>query len=757
MNSVSIGKNKITVSQVDKILSGKNVDKVMTLWDKIKDFFNVGDKKKVLTLLYDVYYNPEITLFDKFDKFKELSKLSVKDLYNSFSIRIEEGIFYFEIDAIGYSYEDTRKLISIDIDQSEDYEQYLYKNQSIKSLYAKLPEDHVNILTKIVENKINENKNKSDEEKIDLLRADLLLLVKDDNFRENAIDSFKIKNSPLNQLTSKKVCYGMTPKEAMDKIWRIIKENCNETHNDSDLSILIKSIFDDKASITYETINNYLNLAEIINQERKILDVDFTDKKVTFYLSDENHRRIISNDYINNPSSIKKEFNLELAAFEQILNNRTNEYYYNKSILDKDISDLNEFLIAYSVLSKNLNNKDKAILFLEMLNLKRKKPALREKIEIIKSISNEYNNNNINKKIDIYINKEKNIEFKIQTSEEEKDNTLELNSFFTIPYDDKNLDLLNIDLFNNKKLSTNYKIKILSKLDYYHKNMTILKNVYYHGFNGLSELKEELAKIKGFHLISKEDLDIFNISSSEKNLIEKMPKSLIHHSINDINKIFEYYQHLCFIKEKNSIDDKNLDVLIANGSKRKEKIDNEFTEELYNDINSKKPEELKILKNKFKDNKLEFEYNDQLFSKIINSTSDVGKICIYTLLSENFFFDRLAEKFYKSGEINNTPYLLDFETKKDNATNEEIIKIKISKKREKDVLISSILSNNSLFVSPADFLSKKLENAKPGNNKKSPINSTVLSNEIEITVKINKKIKNKPVIEISGSHNQIRM
>lgn len=46
MNSVSIGKNKITVSQVDKILSGKNVDKVMTLWDKIKDFFNVGDKKK---------------------------------------------------------------------------------------------------------------------------------------------------------------------------------------------------------------------------------------------------------------------------------------------------------------------------------------------------------------------------------------------------------------------------------------------------------------------------------------------------------------------------------------------------------------------------------------------------------------------------------------------------------------------------------------------------------------------------------------
>lgn len=753
MNSISIGKNKITEYQVDKILSGKNADKVMTLWDKIKDFFNIGDKKQVLTLLYDVYYNPDISLLDKLDKFKELSRLSLKDLYNSFSIKIEKGILYFEIDAIGYSCDDTRKLISIDIYQPEDYIQYLHKNQSIKSLFTDLPEDHINTLIKIVKNKIDEIKNKNDEDKIDLLRGDLLQIVKDDKYRNEKIDSFKKENSLLNQLTSKKVCSGLTPKEAMDKTWEIIKENSNEIYDDSDLSVLIENLFDTENSITNEKINSYLKLAEIINQKRNILNVDFTDEKVTFYLLDENNHKMISNDYINNISSITKEFNFELAAFEHLTQSKAHKYRYNESISEKDRSNLNKFLIAYSLLSEKSNNKDKNFLFLNMLNLRKNKLPSSNKLDIIKKISNKYDENNKGKTLEINISKEKQIEFRIINS---KENKSEQGSFFNFPYDEKNLDLLNIDKFNSN-LSTYSKIDILSKLDYYHKNTSILKSKYYHTFKGLSELKGELAKIGEFNLISKDDLDIFNISESEQKLIKELPRSIIHHSVSDINKIFEYYKNLCFIKDKNNIDDKNIDVLIANGIEKKEKIDNEFTEELYNDIKNKKSEELKILKNQFKDKKLEFEYSDKLFSKIIDSASDVGKTCIYTLLSENFFFDKLAEKFHEAGEFNNNPYLLDFEIKKDNIKNEEIIKIKISKKRENDLLIESIKSNINSLVSPADFLSKKLENAKLGDNKRLPTNSTVLSNEIEITVTINTKSKNKPTIEMTGSYNQISM
>lgn len=759
MKSISIGRSKVTEFQVDKILSGEKVNKVMSIWDKIKDLFNIGDKKQVLTLLYDVYYNPEVSLLDKLDKFKELTRLSLNDFHNDFSIEIEKGTFYFEIIKTEGDSINDRLIISQFLYENECDITNLYKNQSVSFLFNKSSENEIENLNKMIEKKINEInklKDKDNVDKIDSIRS-YLLLMQDDSYRDNALDSFKKENSPLNKLTSKKVCSGMTLKEAMDKTWEIIKENSNKIHNDYELSALIQDIFDDGNSVTYETINSYLKLAEIINQKRNILNVDFTDEKVTFYLLDENNRKIISNEYINDSSTTKK-FNFELSAFEHVIQSKDHEYNYNKSISEKDRSDLNKFLSAYSVLSEKSNKENKNFIFINMLKIKQNELPLNDKLEVIKNISNIYDKDNEDKTLRISVSEAKQIGFEIKNG---KDKNLEQNPFYLIPYNDENLDSLNIDVFNKKNLSNNDKIKILSNLDNYHKNMTILKSKYYHDFKGLSEIKKEFYKIETGKLMDESDIDIFKISESELNMIKNLPKSLAHPSIidindtKDINKIFEYYKHLCFIKGQTNIDDKTIDILIANGSKEKKKIENVFTEELYNDIKSKKPKELKILKNQFKDKNFEFKYNDKLFSKIIDSASDMGKKCIYTLLSKNFFFDKLAEEFYKNEEVNNTPYLVDFEIKKDHIENEEIIKIKISKKREKNILTPLILSNNSLFSSPADFLNKKLENAKLINNQKSPINSPVLSNEIEITVRINKIDQSK--IKITGNHNQISM
>lgn len=759
MKSISIGRSKVTEFQVDKILSGEKVNKVMSIWDKIKDLFNIGDKKQVLTLLYDVYYNPEVSLLDKLDKFKGLTRLSLNDFHNDFSIEIEKGTFYFEIIKTEGDSINDRLIISQFLYENECDITNLYKNQSVSFLFNKSSENEIENLNKMIEKKINEInklKDKDNVDKIDSIRS-YLLLMQDDSYRDNALDSFKKENSPLNKLTSKKVCSGMTPKEAMDKTWEIIKENSNKIHNDYELSALIQDIFDDGNSVTYETINSYLKLAEIINQKRNILNVDFTDEKVTFYLLDENNRKIISNEYINDSSTTKK-FNFELSAFEHVIQSKDHEYNYNKSISEKDRSDLNKFLSAYSVLSEKSNKENKNFIFINMLKIKQNELPLNDKLEVIKNISNIYDKDNEDKTLRISVSEAKQIGFEIKNG---KDKNLEQNPFYLIPYNDENLDSLNIDVFNKKNLSNNDKIKILSNLDNYHKNMTILKSKYYHDFKGLSEIKKEFYKIETGKLMDESDIDIFKISESELNMIKNLPKSLAHPSIidindtKDINKIFEYYKHLCFIKGQTNIDDKTIDILIANGSKEKKKIENVFTEELYNDIKSKKPKELKILKNQFKDKNFEFKYNDKLFSKIIDSASDMGKKCIYTLLSKNFFFDKLAEEFYKNEEVNNTPYLVDFEIKKDHIENEEIIKIKISKKREKNILTPLILSNNSLFSSPADFLNKKLENAKLINNQKSPINSPVLSNEIEITVRINKIDQSK--IKITGNHNQISM
>lgn len=41
MNSITIGNSKLTSAQVDRVLSGEKVNKVMTIWDKIKDFFHI--------------------------------------------------------------------------------------------------------------------------------------------------------------------------------------------------------------------------------------------------------------------------------------------------------------------------------------------------------------------------------------------------------------------------------------------------------------------------------------------------------------------------------------------------------------------------------------------------------------------------------------------------------------------------------------------------------------------------------------------
>lgn len=759
MKSISIGRSKITEFQVDKILSGEKVNKVMSIWDKIKDLFNIGDKKQVLTLLYDVYYNPEVSLLDKLDKFKELTRLSLNDFHNDFSIEIEKGTFYFEIIKTEGDSINDRLIISQFLYENECDITNLYKNQSVSFLFNKSSESEIENLNKMIEkktNEINKLKDKDNVDKIDSIRS-YLLLMQDDSYRDNALDSFKKENSPLNKLTSKKVCSGMTPKEAMDKTWEIIKENSNKIHNDYELSALIQDIFDDGNSVTYETINSYLKLAEIINQKRNILNVNFTDEKVTFYLLDENNRKIISNEYINDSSTTKK-FNFELSAFEHVIQSKDHEYNYNKSISEKDRSDLNKFLSAYSVLSEKSNKENKNFIFINMLKIKQNELPLNDKLEVIKNISNIYDKDNEDKTLRISVSEAKQIGFEIKNG---KDKNLEQNPFYLIPYNDENLDLLNIDVFNKKNLSNNDKIKILSNLDNYHKNMTILKSKYYHDFKGLSEIKKEFYKIETGKLMDESDIDIFKISESELNMIKNLPKSLAHPSIidindtKDINKIFEYYKHLCFIKGQTNIDDKTIDILIANGSKEKKKIENVFTEELYNDIKSKKPKELKILKNQFKDKNFEFKYNDKLFSKIIDSASDMGKKCIYTLLSKNFFFDKLAEKFYKTEEVNNTPYLVDFEIKKDHIEKEEIIKIKISKKRETNILTPLILSNNSLFSSPADFLNKKLENAKLINNEKSPINTPILSNEIEITVRINEIDQSK--IKITGNHSQISM
>ncbi|WP_163754037.1 hypothetical protein, partial [Proteus mirabilis] len=343
MNSITIGNSKLTSAQVDRVLSGEKVNKVMTIWDKIKDFFHISDKKQVMTLFYDVYYNPKVSFLDKIDKFQELRNLSLNDYKDTFNIKIDDNVFYFEIGDIQDGTHISQSYFKIDC--TEEQNENIINNQSIKSLFNQSPQNDIDNIVSIVVDKIdriNKMENKSTEEKIELIRSTLSLLLNDDNYRDKELDSFKKGKSKLNEIASKKNCSGMTEKYVMDKIWKIIKENGNEKYNDYYTSLLIDNIFNDRFYSTYNIIYSYLGLKEILNKDRKILDIEFTPEKVTFFLLDENNNKIISNEH----SNITQKFNLDFAAFEYIINN---ENVYNNANLKEDKENLTNFLSTYYI------------------------------------------------------------------------------------------------------------------------------------------------------------------------------------------------------------------------------------------------------------------------------------------------------------------------------------------------------------------------------------------------------------------------
>lgn len=730
MNSITIGNSKLTSAQVDRVLSGEKVNKVMTIWDKIKDFFHISDKKQVMTLFYDVYYNPKVSFLDKIDKFQELRNLSLNDYKDTFNIKIDDNVFYFEIGDIQDGTHISQSYFKIDC--TEEQNENIINNQSIKSLFNQSPQNDIDNIVSIVVDKIdriNKMENKSTEEKIELIRSTLSLLLNDDNYRDKELDSFKKGKSKLNEIASKKNCSGMTEKYVMDKIWKIIKENGNEKYNDYYTSLLIDNIFNDRFYSTYNIIYSYLGLKEILNKDRKILDIEFTPEKVTFFLLDENNNKIISNEH----SNITQKFNLDFAAFEYIINN---ENVYNNANLKEDKENLTNFLSTYYILSEKLDEKDKGDLFIKILNLKEEKNILGDKLELIKSISKQYNNSNIDKKLDIKITQEKQIEFKLKTSEKGNDNVLK----FTIPYDDNNLDLLNINNFNNSDFSIENKINILANLDKYNKNSTILKIFHYHNFEKFSELKEEFKKEYGEEfekefrgiieplLMDEKKTNIFEISTEEKNIIENLPKSIGIYSVEQINEVFKYYNDILFIKrlDLQDIDNNNeyiinskIDNLILNSNNKKETISEEFSDVLNKTVVENITEKLKKIETESKINILSL-------SKINTENLNEEKY-LDTLFSGKF--NEIIEKYYNDGKFKNVTNFMEVKVDKKSEKDEEIIKIRVSEEHAQTSLINAI---QEYVKSPASFLANKLSNSIE--KEKSILNLAVIDRSLLIEI-----------------------
>ncbi|WP_100158304.1 hypothetical protein [Proteus columbae] len=84
----------------DKVikLSDNSPSNVMSIWEKIKDWFGFSQQKKVLTLIKNVYLNQEATTLEKNKDFFHLKKIAGEHYKNNFKCGVDNDEIFYRID-----------------------------------------------------------------------------------------------------------------------------------------------------------------------------------------------------------------------------------------------------------------------------------------------------------------------------------------------------------------------------------------------------------------------------------------------------------------------------------------------------------------------------------------------------------------------------------------------------------------------------------------------------------------------------------
>ncbi|HHJ1153195.1 TPA: hypothetical protein ACQFLC_003747, partial [Proteus mirabilis] len=91
MSKLIIGGVNISTSQINKLSHASKARDAMSIWEKIKDWFNHGQKEHVLKLLYHTYFNPKNSIFDKVDCFAELYSMTGAQYKDNFHLYLKDG------------------------------------------------------------------------------------------------------------------------------------------------------------------------------------------------------------------------------------------------------------------------------------------------------------------------------------------------------------------------------------------------------------------------------------------------------------------------------------------------------------------------------------------------------------------------------------------------------------------------------------------------------------------------------------------
>ena len=375
--SVKINHNDISNSQILRISQGEKTKDVMSLWDKIKDWFQSNKREKALKTVENIVYQD---LFDDKNHFKMLYhvlmlKTMASDAYkerikiNTNDKNITISIDNYNISITDIDNEQLNKMSTI-INIFNRHPSIFSNEIALKCLYEKLDKNELNdqlfaelyieLDNKIRSGEIDLKLNKSNFNQVDFSAISQLVskaiemdntnlknvLIKDINRNTYIFNGKEIKSKDQN--------------EAMEEFETLTKDISEENKKaiyyllNQEGITLIKSYND---AYDYYTLTTSFSSNDVFKQEQiysiKTLSDDLIEVKINFFKK--------SGDKINQNIPLAQPFESKLYNFiyDMVAINNNIERTDDKSLNEK----MNE-------IKKQLNNKESRLgeLFLNLLD-----------------------------------------------------------------------------------------------------------------------------------------------------------------------------------------------------------------------------------------------------------------------------------------------------------------------------------------------------------------------------------------------------
>lgn len=375
MMSVKINHNDISNSQILRISQGEKTKDVMSLWDKIKDWFQSNKREKALKTVENIVCQD---LFDDKNHFKMLYhvlmlKTMASDAYkerikiNTNDKNITISIDNYNISITDIDNEQLNKMSTI-INAFNRHSLIFSNEIALKCLYEKLDKNELNdqIFAELyieLDNKIRSgeidlklNKSNFNQVNFSAIRQLVSKAIENDNTNldtENDNANLNIKKALIKDINRNTYIFNgkeiksKDQDEAMEEFETLTKDISEENKKaiyyllNQEGITLIKSYND---SFDYYTLTTSFSMSNVVKQEQiysiKTLSDDLIELKIKFFKK--------SSDKINLDIPLAQPFESKLYNFiyDMVAINNNIEITYDKILNEK----MNEII-------KQLNNK----------------------------------------------------------------------------------------------------------------------------------------------------------------------------------------------------------------------------------------------------------------------------------------------------------------------------------------------------------------------------------------------------------------